>query len=448
MPQPSTQPLRTVRIPCPAGDYGWRPLVLSAVLFFVIGFVTWLNGPLISFVRVAFTLNDLAAFLVPLVFYFSYFLFSIPASLSVTRTGFKNGLVYALLTMAGGMALTGQCLHAGTYPGALGGFLVLGAGLALLQVAINPYVSFLGPDNRSAQRIAIMGICNKVGGILAPIALATLAMHHISDISLKLQTLTDPMARQALQQNFLDAIYWPYVGMAFLLALTALWAARSSLPEIRTEFSKKYEFKTDFLNILRTSLTLRTILGTGAMFFYVGVEVLCGDAVGTYAQGFGISLDQTKFFTALTLFFMLCGYVSGLVLSPRFITQERYLPLSCLCGGLLSLGAWATYGYTSVLCVTLLGFANSMIFPALFPIALKGSGRHAAQVSAFLVMAYCGGGIMPQIFVVLKHFVGFQTSFSFLALLSYGLIAAYAYHADRTMDCKTYDHEKRNLNHD
>lgn len=96
--------------------------MLSAALFFIIGFVTWLNGPLISFVRVAFTLNDLAAFMVPLVFYFSYFVFSIPASLSVTRTGFKNGLVYALLVMAGGMGLTGQCLHARSYPGALGAF--------------------------------------------------------------------------------------------------------------------------------------------------------------------------------------------------------------------------------------------------------------------------------------------------------------------------------------
>ncbi|CEF54023.1 glucose/galactose MFS transporter [Acetobacter ghanensis] len=426
MPQPSTQTPGAARIPCPAGAYGWRPLVLTAVLFFIIGFVTWLNGPLISFVRVAFTLNDLAAFLVPLVFYFAYFLFSIPASLSVTHTGFKNGLVYALLIMAGGMVLTGQCLHAGSYPGALSGFLVLGAGLSLLQVAINPYVSLLGPDNRSAQRIAIMGICNKLGGILAPIALATLAMHHVGDISAQLQTLTDPETKRSVQQVFLNSIYWPYMGMAVFLALTALWADRSSLPEISVDYSHNYNSEYRFLKILTTSLSYRNLLGAGAMFFYVGVEVLSGDAVGTYAQGFGISVDQTKFFTSLTLFFMLCGYITGLVLSPRFITQERYLPLSCLCGGVLSLGAWATHGYASVLCVTLLGFANSMIFPSLFPIALKGAGHHTAQVSAFLVMAYCGGGVVPQIFVLLKPVMGFQTTFAGLALCSYALIASYA----------------------
>ncbi|WP_338333120.1 glucose/galactose MFS transporter [Acetobacter sp. LMG 32666] len=428
MPQPPTQTTGAARIPCPAGPYGWRPLVLSAVLFFIVGFVTWLNGPLISFVRVAFTLNDLAAFLVPLVFYFSYFIFSIPASLSVTRTGLKNGLVYALLVMAGGMMLTGQCLHARSYPGALAGFLVLGAGLALLQVAINPYVSFLGPDNRSAQRIAIMGICNKVGGIVAPIALATLAMRHIASISATLPTLTDPAYRTSVQQSFLNAIYWPYMGMAFLLALTALWVMRSSLPEIRTDILKNNDTEKHFVKTLITSLSSRTRLGAGAMFFYVGVEVLSGDAVGTYAQGFGIPLDQTKFFTSLTLFFMLCGYGAGLVLSPRFITQDRYLPLSCLCGALLSLAAWVTHGYLSVACVTLLGFANSMIFPSLFPLALKGSGQHTAQVSAFLVMAYCGGGVMPQLFVLLKPFMGFQAAFACLALLSYGLVALYAHH--------------------
>ncbi|MDE7547938.1 glucose/galactose MFS transporter [Acetobacter fabarum] len=429
MPQPPHPlPPAAARIPYPAGPYGWRPLVLGAALFFIIGFVTWLNGPLISFVRVAFTLNDLAAFMVPLVFYFSYFVFSIPSSLSVTRTGFKNGLVYALLLMAGGMGLTGQCLHARSYPGALGGFLVLGMGLALLQVAINPYVSLLGPENRSAQRIAIMGICNKLGGIAAPVALATLAMPHMTDISATLSTLTDTDQRLSVQQDFLNSIYWPYMGMAFFLALTALWVLQSSLPEIRTDICKNNYLEKNFIKIIFSSLNSRTLLGAGAMFFYVGVEVLSGDAVGTYAQGFGISLDQTKFFTSLTLFFMLCGYVAGLVLSPRLITQERYIPLSCLCGALLSVGAWATHGSISVACVTLMGFANSMIFPYLFPLALKGSGEHTAQVSAFLVMAYCGGGIVPQLFVLLKPVMGFQAAFVCLSLFSYILITLYAHH--------------------
>ena len=448
MPQPPPRPSGTARMPCPAGAYGWRPLVLSAVLFFIIGFVTWLNGPLISFVRVAFSLNDLAAFLVPLVFYCSYVLFSIPASLSVMRIGFKNGLVCALLVMASGMALAGQCLHAGSYPGALVGFLVLGAGLAVLQVAINPYVSFLGPDNRSAQRIAIMGICNKLGGIVAPIALATLAMRHIADMAATLPTLADPARRLSVRQAFLHAIYWPYMGMAFLLALTAIWAARSSLPDIQTDFCTDTKKEKRFIAVLASSLTRRTLLGAGAMFFYVGVEVLCGDAVGTYAQGFGISLDQTRFFTSLTLFSMLCGYVCGLVLSPRFISQERYLVVSCLGGGLLGMAAWATDGYVSVACVTLLGFANSMIFPSLFPLALKGAGRHTAQVSAFLVMAYCGGGIVPQFFVLLKPFLGFQAAFAGLALLSYGLIATYACHFMGDTHNKTTDYGKRYSNHD
>lgn len=448
MPPPPTHTSGTAGIPCPAGAYGWRPLLLCAVLFFVIGFVTWLNGPLISFVRVAFDLSDISAFLVPFVFYCSYLVFSIPASLSIARTGLRHGLVCALVVMACGMALAGQCLHAGSYPGALSGFLLLGAGLALLQVAINPYVSFLGPHTHSAQRIAIMGICNKLGGIAAPIALASLAMRHIAAPSALLAEGAGGHKDHALQQDFLNAVYWPYMGMAFFLAMTALWTAKSGLPNIQTDNDKTQNITKKFLKTLYTSLTPRTLLGAGAMFFYVGVEVLCGDAIGTYAQGFEISLNQTKFFTSITLFFMLCGYICGLLLSPRVITQERYLVLSCLCGGVFGLGAWVTQGYLSVMCVALMGFANSMIFPSLFPLALKGSGRHAAQVSAFLVMAYCGGGIVPQFFIILRKIMDFQSAFACLALLSYGLIATYASTFGQVRPDKKHDYGKRNPNHD
>lgn len=399
-------------VSCPAGPYGWPPLVLVAILFFIIGFVTWLNGPLISFVKIAFSLDDISAFLIPFVFYISYFLFAIPAGRIVTKHGLRQSLIYALSIMTAGMIVTGQFMKAASYPGTLCGFLILGSGLALLQVAVNPYISFLGPVDRAAQRIAIMGICNKIGGILAPVALAAFAMPHIGNLPfLKSNSL--------VQKQFISTIYWPYIGMATLLALTTLYIKFSSLPDIKTPFSNDKEINAP----MKFNATLW--FGVMAMFLYVGVEVLAGDAIGTYASGFHIPLNISSLFTSVTLVCMLCGYLAGLICVPRIFSQERALVLSCFTGSVLSLLAYMTHGYLSVACIALLGFSNSMIFPSLFPTVLNSTQNKTSFVSALLVMAYCGGGILPQCFVWLKSIIGFQAAFSTLSCICYFIISLF-----------------------
>ena len=222
--------LTPARSACPAGSFGWGPLVCMAGLFFVIGFATWLNGPLIPFVQVAFSLDDVSAFLVPLVFYIAYVVFALPAGHLATRQGPHRTLPLALGSMALGMAITGGGLHAGLYPLALTGLLTLGGGLALLQVAVNPYVTLLGPHARAAQRIAIMGVCNKLGGIVAPLVLAGLAMHTMDGLAASLTNAPDAATRTALRAQALDTLAWPYLGMAGVLATAALGMARAHLP--------------------------------------------------------------------------------------------------------------------------------------------------------------------------------------------------------------------------
>lgn len=406
-------------VSCPAGPYGWLPLILVAILFFIIGFVTWLNGPLISFVKIAFSLDDISAFLVPFVFYISYFLFGIPAGKIVTKQGLRQSLIYALSIMTVGMIVTGQFMKASSYPGALCGFLILGSGLALLQVAVNPYISFLGPTDRAAQRIAIMGICNKVGGILAPVALAGFAMPHIGQLPL---THSNPF----LQKQFISTIYWPYIGMAALLALTTLYIKFSNLPDIKISDSSRTETS------IPTKSNPTLWFGVMAMFLYVGVEVLAGDAIGTYASGFDIPLEISSFFTSATLVCMLCGYLVGLVCVPRILSQERALLLSCLTGFALSFLAYMMDGYISVACIALLGFSNSMIFPSLFPTVLNSTQNKTSFVSALLVMAYCGGGILPQCFVWLKSIIGFQAAFSTLSCICYFIISLFILRFSKT----------------
>ena len=402
------------------GRYGLAPLGVAAAIFFTMGFVTWMNGPLISFVRVAFDLSDTSAFLVPMVFYFSYFLFSLPASFLARKLGLRTGLSVSLLLCAAGVALFGQFIAMRLYGGALTGLLVMGAGLSLMQVVINPLVSLLGPSERASQRIAIMGVCNKCAGILAPIVLATLVMGDIGSISQRAQEMTDPAARNALLAGFVHAIYAPYMTMAVILLVTAIGVAVCPLPDLQAaplpgplESSRR---------IFRPHL----VAGIAVMFLYVGIEVMAGDAIGTYGQGFGLPLSQTRFFTSLTLAAMLGGYVTGFLIVPRFVTQERLMELACMLGGLLTITAFLTHGYVSVLCVALLGAANAMLMPTIFPIAIRGAGLWTPLASALLVMAYSGGAIIPQIYVALKPVIGFQAMFALLVLPSYLALLLYA----------------------
>ena len=172
-------------------------------------------------------------------------------------------------------------------------------------------------------------------------------------------------------------------------------------------------------------------LGVLCLFVYVGAEVMAGDAIGTYGHAFGLPLDQTKFFTSFTLAAMLLGYLAGLVLIPRYFSQERWLSVSAVLGVLFSIGALLTTGYVSVGFVAALGFANAMMWPAIFPLAIRGLGRFTETGSALLIMGIAGGAIIPQAFAVLKQYADFQWVFAGLMVPCYLYILYYAQRGHR-----------------
>ncbi len=408
-----------------AGRSTLGPMIIIGVLFFIFGFVTWLNGPLITFVKLAFNLDDVNAFLVPFAFYISYLVFSLPSSAVLRRIGMKKGIAAGLFVMAVGAATFGQFTTMRIYPGALTGLFVIGAGLSMLQTASNPYISILGPIESAAQRIAFMGICNKIAGIAAPFVIGALVLSGIDNIDAQVKAAPTPEAREALLNAFAGKVHLPYLVMAGLLVLLAIWIAFSSLPEIKpsganaeTAIGHRDGSLFSFPHLW---------LGVLCLFLYVGVEVMAGDAIGTYGASFHLPLDQTKFFTAFTLGAMLVGYLAGLVLIPRFISQQRYLAVSAVLGVLFCLGAYATSGYISVGFVAALGFANAMMWPAIFPLAINGLGRHTEAGSAWMIMGIAGGAILPQAFAHLKLHIDFQLAFvllmvpCYLYILFYGL---------------------------
>lgn len=403
-------------------------IIIIGILFFVFGFVTWLNGPLITYVKLAFGLDtDSKAFWVTTAFYMAYFFLALPSSWVLEKTGMKKGMALALIVMAIGTFLFGHFATERNYPISLLGLFIIGSGLSLLQTASNPYISIIGPIESAAQRISIVGICNKVAGIISPIILSAFVLKGIDGLETKVDAAENEQTKNALLTEFASKIYTPYVIMAVVLVLLGFWILKSSLPEIKSAEANVQHVSADTTK-QKTSLFQFPHLWLGALciFFYVGAEVMAGDAIGTYGKGFGISTDYTKYFTSITLGAMLLGYVIGLFTIPKYLSQQTALKISAILGIVFTLAAYLTKGYLSVGFVAALGFANAMMWPAIFPMAISGLGKFTEKGSAILIMGIAGGALIPKAFASLKEHYDFQLVFGALMIPCYLYILYYA----------------------
>jgi FHS family L-fucose permease-like MFS transporter len=352
------------------------PLIMIGILFFVFGFVTWVNSVLIAFFKEAFQLNNFQSLLVTSAFFISYFVMAIPSSWVLAKTGFKNGMSFGLLAMAMGTLLFIPAAKAENYPLFLLGLFVIGTGLALLQTASNPYVTILGPSESAAQRISVMGICNKVAGILSQVIFGGLLLSSAAGAA-KLET-----------------VILPYGIMTVILIALAVWVRLSSLPEVEAEESEAENSASKSSVWAYPNL----VLGLVAFFLYVGVEVMAGDTIINYGVSKGFSMDIAKSFTSYTLYGMLAGYVVGILFIPKYLSQQKALNYSALLGILFSIGAVVLDGYLSVLCIAMLGLANALMWPALWPLALQGLGKFTKIGSALIIMMISGGALIPLVY--------------------------------------------------
>ncbi len=411
----------------PSGEY-WRQMALIGLLFFLFGFVTWLNGSLIPFLKLACDLQyEWQALLVTSAFYLSYFFLALPASTILGRTGFKNGMAWGLLVMAVGCLLFVPAAQTRIYGLFLAGLFVQGMGLSILQTAANPYVSIIGPLESAAQRISIMGICNKVAGILSPLILSSIVLRGAQEIEVRLAAISDAEERIELLNALARRAIPPYIAMAAALVLLALFIRRSPLPDVHPAAGEAAD--TSVAEKRRLWQFPHLWLGALAIFFYVGAEVMAGDGIVLYGRFLGFSIDQTKYFTSLTLSGMLVGYLLSIALIPRHLSQERFLLYSALLGIGLSLATYATSGYMALLFVALLGLANAVMWPAIFPLAIAGLGRLTQLGSAILIMGIVGGAILPQLYGFLADHpaVGPRIALQAVLLPAYGYILFYAW---------------------
>ena len=397
------------------------PIIIIGVLFFVFGFITWLNSVLVPYLKIACQLTNLESYLVATAFYIAYLVMAAPSTMVLKKFGFKKGMAIGLLLIAAGALVFIPAALTRTYAFFLAGLFVQGMGLAILQTASNPYVVVLGPAESAARRISIMGIFNKSGGAIASLALGVIALKNADQLKARLATM-GTAEKVPLLNELASRVILPYICIMVSLIILAVLTYRSTLPEIDTEHEDE---STALANSGKTSAFQfpNLVLGIIALFLYVGAEVIAGDSIIGYGASQHIPLSTARFFGSCTLAAMLIGYLIGIACIPKYITQQKALVVSAVLGFIFSILALITHGYASVFCIALLGLANALMWPAIWPLALNGLGKFTKAASSLLVMGISGAAVIPPLY---GHFVDiYSAQTSYLILLPIYLFIFY-----------------------
>lgn len=412
-------------------------MAFVALLFFILGFVTWLNGSLVPFLKIVCGLNNFQALWVTFAFYIAYTVMALPSAAVLDRIGYKKGMTAGLGIMGIGALLfvpAAQSTHYGVFLLAL---FTLATGMTLMQTAINPYIVCLGPRESAAMRISVMGMFNKGAGIVVPLVFASLMLADIDSYSHTSLATLAPAAQDAMRAALAQRLVFPYACMAGALFLIMVFIHFSRLPDIPVDTATREEHQPG-TGVLQFP---QLVLGAVALFAYVGVEVIAGDTIGLY--GHELNVANFGVLTSYTMVCMVIGYLIGVVAIPRHLSQQTALVLSALAGVVLTLGvalgsttstalSQALLGWSgaplvpdTVMCLALLGLANAMVWPAIWPMALQGLGRFTASGSAVLIMAISGGAVLPLLYGRLADVSSARGAY-WLLLPCYAVILWYA----------------------
>ncbi|MFD1163735.1 MULTISPECIES: sugar MFS transporter [Hwangdonia] len=371
------------------------PIIIIAGLFFIFGFVTWINGALIPFMKTINELTEAQSYLVASASYISFVVMALPASYILTKIGYRKGMSLGLIIMGIGALVFIPAAEARTYWVFLVAIFIQGMGMTILQTAANPYITILGPIESGAKRIAIMGIANKVAGALGSLIFGAILLSGIDEVKEKLGTVSVEEKGQLLD-TMADSVFTPYVVMAVVLFILGVLIRKAPLPHVEADEADE----TAVGKSTKTSIFQfpHLWLGVLALFVYVGAEVIAGDTIIAYGISLGFTGEEAKFFTTYTLMAMVATYALGVFLIPKYVKQKTALIASAILGIIFSFCILNTTGITSVLFVAALGVANALVWPAIWPLTLDGLGKFTKTASALLIMAISGGAIIPPLY--------------------------------------------------
>ncbi|WP_063672783.1 L-fucose:H+ symporter permease [Dyella thiooxydans] len=424
---------RTPSSPSGSGRYTDYPMAMMVltVIFFMWGFLTCLNDILIPHLKSIFQLSYAQVMLVQFTFFGAYFLMALPAGKLVAGLGYKKGIV-AGLAIAGVGALgfwPAAGLH--SYPAFLGALFVLATGITVLQVAANPYVALLGPEKTSSSRLTLAQALNSFGTFLAPWFGGMLILSSVvkSPTELAAMAPADQLAYQAQQAH---AVQGPYVGLAVVLFLLALFVWAFRLPALTEATDKGDHDRHSFAEVLRHP---HVLFGVIAIFCYVGAEVSLGSFMVNYLSmpdiGHMSEQEAAKYVSYYWGGAMIGRFIgSGLMatMSPR-----KLLAAFASVNMLLVLTTMMSHGNVAMYSVIAVGLFNSIMFPTIFALGIERLGPMTSKASSLLIMAIVGGAIVPWVQGVLADRFGLQHAF-ILPLLCYAYIVFYGVSGSRVRD--------------
>lgn len=412
-------------------------MLFIGLLFFILGFATWVNGSLIPFLKIVCDLNNFQALWVTFAFYIAYTVMALPAAAVLSRVGYKNGMTLGLGVMAVGALLFIPAAKSTWYGLFLAALFTLATGMTLMQTAINPYIVCIGSRDSAAMRISIMGLFNKGAGVVVPLVFSSLILSGMGGYSDAALAALDHAGREAARAELSARLVFPYAVMAGGLLLIMVFVHFSALRDLPPE-PDAGEGDVQRFGVLRYP---QLVLGALALFAYVGVEVIAGDTIGLY----GRSLDVAHYgvLTSYTMGFMVLGYLVGALAIPKYLSQKNALLLSALAGIAFTVGVvggspssggmsqlllgWAGVPVVpdTVMYLALLGFANALVWPSIWPLALQGLGKYTASGSALLIMGIAGGALLPMLYGRVSDASNSQSAY-WIMLPCYALILFYA----------------------
>ena len=409
----------------------WLPMVLAGSMFFILGCITWLNGAITPFLQQMLELSPLQASFIISSFYIAVTVAGIPSAMLIKRVGYKNGMAIGCAIMALSALMYIPAAKLQMIEIFLFAQLMIGVGQTVLQTAVNPYVVKMGSEKSAAVRVCIMGLLNKFAGVIVPVIFAAVVVSGVVDGAGKLsQEQKDIMA---------NSLIMPYVLIAALIMLFAAFAKFAPLPDLVFDEDETSNGKGE---IKETLAHPHLVLGVVGIALYVAVEVIAADTIGSYALQIGVA--DYSVMTSYTMAWMLIGYAIGILTIPRFMSQQTALLMSGIAGIitvlLVVLGSNDSFIISNLLlvpfggpqlpdpllCIALLGFANAMVWPAIWPLALAGLGRLTGTASGLLIMGIAGGALGPLL-IGLGNVAGLGAQGAYIVMIpSYVFILFYA----------------------
>jgi glucose/galactose transporter len=400
---------------------------ILAVMYFVFGLVSWVNAILIPYFKIALELTHFQSYFVTFAFYIAYFVMAIPSGLLLNRVGYKKGIMYGFLFLSLGALIFVPAALVQQYSVFLVGLYCLGTGLAILQTAANPYVTIIGPIDSAARRMSIMGIFNKSAGIIAPLLFAAVVFKSTDDSTfalLEAGTLSET-EKSIILQELIRRVIMPYSILAVLMLLVGIGIRYSVLPEIEEkedEPVKGDDVLPPLVNAPKKSLLDHPylIFGAIAIFLHVGTQVVAIDTIINYAGSMGIGLLDAKFFPSYTLICTIIGYMLGILLIPRFVSQKAALKFCTTLGLFLSLGVVLSdhtvtlFGHTANISIWFLasiGFPNALIYAGIWPLSIHNLGKLTKTGSSLLIMGLSGNAILPLIYGAIGDHHGLRAGY-------------------------------------